>query len=101
MKPIRRTYTTTGAQAWIPLDHWRHPFQVTAAIDLSSGGVVSVVEYTTTDVQNASLTPIVAGSVPVTTYGTAETAELSTPATAIRLTVTTAPVTVEIVQSGR
>ena len=90
MKPIRATYATTGAQAWIPLDHYQCPFEVSC---FTEGGTAGNIEFTVDDLQDSSITPASAGTV--------SSNLLTTPATGVRLNVTTAPVTFKVLQSGR
>lgn len=89
-KPIRKTYTGTGAQAWIPVDHNIEVFNVSC---FTEGGTAGAIEYTVDDLQDSSITPVVAGTV--------TSNNLTIPATGVRLTVTTAPVTFKVLQSGR
>lgn len=60
MRPIRKTYNSTGAKEWIPLDIDRNPFSVTVAVTLP-GGVTGTytIEHTATNINadNGALTP--------------------------------------------
>lgn len=89
MKPIRVTYTGTGAQAWIPLNPHISPFEVSC---FTEGGTAGNIDYTVDDLQDSSITPAAAGQV--------SSNVLKTPATGVRLNVTTAPVTFKVLQSG-
>lgn len=89
MKPIRATYTTTGAQAWIPLNPHISPFSVSC---FTEGGTAGDIEYTVDPLQDSSVTPAVAGTV--------SSNLLSTPATGVRLNVTAATVVFKVLQAG-
>lgn len=90
MKPQRITYTGTGAQAWIPLNHLITPFSVSC---FSENGTAGNMEYTVDDLQDSTITPAVAGTV--------SSNLLTTPATGVRINVTVAPLTFKVLQAGR
>lgn len=89
MRPIRITYTTTGAQAWVPLNPNIAPFEVSC---FTEGGTAGNIEYTVDPLQDSTITPAVAGTV--------SSNVLKTPATGVRLNVTAATVVFKVLQSG-
>lgn len=89
MKTIRRTYDTTGAQEWIPLNTYKCPFEV--SVD-TEGGASGDIEFTLDDILDSGITPAVSGTV--------ANGILKTPVAAIRINVTTAPLTFKVLQSG-
>ena len=48
MRPKRKSYTTTGAKEWIPVNHYAAQYNVAAA--LKSGTATYGVEYTKADI---------------------------------------------------
>lgn len=88
--PIRITYTTTGTKAWIPLNPALTPFSVSC---FTENGTATSIDYTVDDIQDASITPAVAGTV--------SSNLLSVPATAVRVVVSVAPLTIKVLQAGR
>jgi len=89
MKPIRITYTTTGAKSWIPLNPYISPFSVSC---FTENGTAGNIEYTVDDLQDSNITPAVAGTVTSNL--------LSVPATGVRINVNVAPLTFKVLQSG-
>lgn len=89
MKPIRVTYATTGAKAWIPVDRNKTPFALSV---YTENGTVMSLEFTVDDLQDPSITPIAAGTLTAGAF--------TTPCTGIRVTVATAPLTLKILQAG-
>ncbi len=89
MKPNRITYTTTGTKAWIPVDRNKTPFALSA---YTENGTVTSLEFTVDDLQDASITPVAAGTLIAGAF--------TTPCTGIRVTVATAPLTLKILQAG-
>lgn len=89
MRPIRITYTTTGAKDWIPLDPYKTPFSVSC---FTENGTSGNIEYTVDPLQDSSITPAVAGTV--------SSNLLTTPATGVRINVNAAPLTFKVLQAG-
>ena len=91
MKPIRVTYSTTGAKPWIPLDPYKTPFSVSC---YTEGGTAGNIEFTVDDLQDGSITPAVAGTVSGN--------HLQIPATGVRINVSAAatPLTFKVLQAG-
>lgn len=88
--PKRVVYSTTGAKAWIPVDHRIAPFEVSC---FTEGGTAGNIEFTVDDLFDGSITPAVAGTI--------SNNVLTTPATGVRINVNAAPLTFKILQSGR
>ena len=89
MKPNRITYTTTGAKDWVPVDRNKAPFALSV---YTENGAATSLEFTVDDLQDASITPVAAGTL---TNGA-----FTIPCTGIRVTVATAPLTLKILQAG-
>lgn len=100
MRPISKSYTSTGAKEWIPLDHYQTPFSVSYHVDV--GTATYTVEATLDDVQDADVTPV---AYTITSSTSSDTvAALTAPVRAIRVNIaayTSGGVAFKIIQAGK
>ena len=85
MRPVRKTYTTTGAKEWIPMDVAQNVFNASVAVTLGSTGTFGV-EVTYDDIFDSTITPV---AFPLIAAGTITNAAaaLNAPVRAVRLNI--------------
>lgn len=89
MRPISKSYNSTGAKEWIPLDYIQTPFNVGVNVNLVGAGTATYgVELTFDNVFDPAVTPVAIPFASIPTGTTADAyAGLTVPCMALRLNV--------------
>lgn len=101
MRPITMNVAGAGTSAWIPLDQYQTPFNVSLFLEVVSGAILATVQYTGDNVFDPLVTPVAFDHSDLTAKTAVATGTIISPVTAIRLVnADTGTARLRVVQAG-
>jgi hypothetical protein len=88
MRPQVVTKAASGTTAWIPVDMYQTPFNLSFAVVLTGATLTYSVEYTLDDVYDSTITPTAFAHADVAAETTSQSGNIAFPVRAVRLNIT-------------